>query len=366
VTEGRASLEQALGATWRPLDARWLAEHASTPDDQSGEGDFSLGTRFPYDLAQAKDRGLVFRGQPGADQALLSLARAALRAEPVSEPPEPLLLVLSLSSFDYVGHVHGPDSWESWEALRVLDVELGRFITELDARYGKRLSIMLSADHGTTVLPETAGDLRARPWCAPGAANPFELPCDEGVRLFRDELQARLREAARKALGPGDWIRGVVEPFVYLTEAALALPERRRQKLEGALVSTLERHPGVARAILRRSLAEPCAPSPDESLPALICRSLPERAGEIYIASSPGSFFDPHLVHGHGINHGSPYVYDRTVPLFVRSADRAHAGTTRQEQLRPADFAATAAALLQIDPPAGARDGRNLAAPSTR
>jgi arylsulfatase A-like enzyme len=363
VNEGQASLKQALASVWRPLDELWLAQHASTADDQAGEGDFSLGVRFPYDLSKAKDRAKVFRGQPVADRVLLSLARAALHDEPEGARGEPLLLVLSLSSFDYVGHVYGPDSWESWEALRELDGELGRFLSELERRYGERLSVLLSADHGTTVLPETAGNVRARPWCEAGAANPYELPCDEGVRLYREELEQKLEQAAQKALGPGDWVRGVVEPFAYLTASALALPEPRRSSLERALVAMLEGHPGVARAFPRRSVSAPCPAPPDESLPALVCRSLPDVGGDIYIVSKPGSFFDPHLVHAHGINHGSPYVYDRTVPLFVRTGQRAHAGRLLYERLRPADFTATAAALLGIEPPAGARDGRNLAAP---
>lgn len=361
VRDDQATLTAALESTWRPLDEEWLRQHAGTADEQSGESDFSLGIHFPYDLSQAKDRGMVFRSHPSSDRVLLGLARRALAAEPESADREPLLLMLSLSSFDYVGHLHGPDSWESWETLRELDRELATFMGELDQRYGARLSILLTADHGTTVLPETAGNARARPWCTAGAANPYELPCDKGERLYRDELEQWLEKAAERAVGHGDWIRGVVEPFAYLTPAALALPEPRRSALERALVSALERHAGVARAFVRRAVAEPCAL--DDSLASLVCRSLPDNAGDIYIASKPGSFFDPHLVPAHGINHGSPYVYDRTVPLFVRAGNRAHAGVTLRERLRPADFTATAAALLQIEPPPGARDGRNLAAP---
>jgi hypothetical protein len=360
VSDDRPALKEALESTWRPLDEKWLIEHAHTEDEQSGESDFSLGTHFPYDLSQAKDRGMVFRGQPSSDRVLLGLARRALAAEPKTADREPLLLMLSFSSFDYVGHLHGPDSWESWEALRELDRELATFIGELDQRYGARLSILLTADHGTSVLPETARSARARPWCAAGAANPYELPCAKGERLYRAELEGWLEKAAQKVVGRGDWIRGVVEPFAYLTPAALALPEPRRSALERALVSALERHAGVARAFVRRTVTEPCAP--DDSMAALVCRSLPDNAGDIYIASTPGSFFDPHLVPGHGINHGSPYIYDRTVPLFVRAGNRAHAGVTLGDRLRPSDFTATAAALLGVEPPSGAREGKNVAA----
>jgi hypothetical protein len=227
-------LGKMLDSTWRPIDSAWLAEHAPTPDDQAGEGDFSLGIRFPYDLKQAKNRGIVVRGYPAADRAVLALARGALHELPNDAAHDhPLLLTLSLSAFDYVGHVHGPDSWESWEMLRELDQSLADFLAELEQRFGPRLSILLTADHGSVVLPETAGNERARPWCNGSEPDPFERPCTKGERLFRDELELLLQKAARAALGPGDWIRGVVEPFAYFTPAALALSAPRRAALEG-------------------------------------------------------------------------------------------------------------------------------------
>jgi Type I phosphodiesterase / nucleotide pyrophosphatase len=354
-------LKSVLGSTWSPLDSAWLVEHAPTPDDQAGEGDFSLGIRFPYDLSNAKDAAKVLRGYPAADRAVLQLARGALSELPNdAELGHPLLLMVSLSAFDYVGHVHGPDSWESWEVLRELDRALAGFFEELEQRFGGRLGIMLTADHGSVVLPETAGDARARPWCGAATPDPFERPCLKGERLFRAELEGRLQKAARSVLGPGKWIRGVVEPFAYFTPEVAALSVERRTALEKATASALEKHPGVARVFTRHAFDGPCPAPTDESLEALVCRSLPENAGDLYIVARPGSFFDPNLVRAHGINHGSPYLYDRSVPLFVRAPDHARAGVVVAERLRPADFTATAAALLHIEPPAGAGGGRDL------
>jgi len=305
--------------------------------------------------------GLELSG-PENREVALALARAALGALPNgAEHDVPLLLVLSLSAFDYVGHVHGPDSWESWEVLRELDDALGVWFTELEQRFGDRLTILLSADHGTTPLPETHGVAAARPWCD-GGPDPYERPCSAGQRLYRDDLERRLTEAARAALGPGEWIRAVVEPFAYFTAAAQALPAARRAALEKAASAALAKHPGVARVFVSRAFSAPCPPSADESLDALVCRSLPKNAGDLYIVVKPGSFFDPHLVKGHGINHGSPYLYDRSVPLLLRAPRGAHAGARVTDWLRPADFTATAAAALQIRPPIGAADGRNLLA----
>jgi arylsulfatase A-like enzyme len=356
-----AELSKAYASVWQPLDAAWLRAHSPTSDDQAGEGDLGLGVQFPYELAKSKNRGLVFRGQPVADRALLALAQGVLdELHPETQPERPFLLALSLSTFDYVGHVHGPDSWESWEALRELDLALADFIAALERRLGARLSIMLTADHGVGMLPETDGNARARPWCVGQAPDAYERPCSKGTRLYRDELETLTKKVAAKALGTGNWIRAVIEPFVYVTPEVAALPEERRRALENAIIGALEQHPGIARVFPARAFAGACPDASDDSLSALVCRSLPAGSNDLYVAVSPGSFFDPRLVHAHGMNHGSPYLYDRVVPAFVRSGTRARAGTSISSRISPADFTATAAVLLGITPPPGAAAGRDL------
>jgi hypothetical protein len=49
---------------------------------------------------------------------------------------------------------------------------------------------------------------------------------------------------------------------------------------------------------------------------------VPDKGGDFYIVLKPGAFLDPDLVKGTGVNHGSPYGYDRFVPLFVRDPSR--------------------------------------------
>ncbi len=99
---------------------------------------------------------------------------------------------------------------------------------------------------------------------------------------------------------------------------------------------------------------ETCPPPSDESLPALTCRSIRrDQAGDFYLVPAPGAFFDPDLAVGRGTNHGSPYLYDRAVPLIVRAPGRVPAGATRTAPTSFAAFARTAAALLAIpEPPA--------------
>jgi hypothetical protein len=179
--------------------------------------------------------------------------------------------------------------------------------------------------------------------------------------LYRDELERTLRRVAQATLGKGDWIEGVVEPFVYYAPAASALSSEKQVKLDAACRKALERYPEVARVFVKRDSAAATCPAPaDQSLEALVCRSLPDNAGDLYVVTRPGSFFDPNQARGRGVNHGSPYLFDRTVPLFVRAASGSGAGRAQAGPVRPADFTATAAARLGIAPPDGAAGGHDL------
>ena len=83
---------------------------------------------------------------------------------------------------------------------------------------------------------------------------------------------------------------------------------------------------------------------------------------------APGTFFDPELAAGRGTNHGSPYLYDRAVPLIVRAPGRVPAGATRITPTSFAAFARTASSLLAIPEPPGlaGSDAPDLTAAAAR
>ena len=335
---GPEAMRAVYARTWTLADEPFVRAHAATADAQPGEGDLDgIGVSFPHALAKSSNAPHAFRSTPFADEVLLALAVDAIDAAPKNAP---MLLALSLSANDYVGHVYGPDSWEAWDELVRLDGALARFFAALDERFGARgWSLVLAADHGTTTMPEVA---------------------HAGGRILPDELTPKLRAAARRAVGDGDFVLGVADPYVYLTDAARALPADKRRALDDALAAVARAEPGVAAVYDARPAPAKCAAG--EALDALVCRSLPTTgvAGELYVAVKPGWFFDPDIVIGKGTSHGSSSLENRTVPLVVRAPGRAAAGRVVKEPLPPSSFAVTAAHLLGVAPPPGARGGRDL------
>ena len=68
---------------------------------------------------------------------------------------------------------------------------------------------------------------------------------------------------------------------------------------------------------------------------------------------------------GKGASHGSPYLYDRAVPLLVRAPGRVAAGQVDPTPASFATFTKTLAALLGIRAPAGDWGGEDLTARAT-
>jgi len=342
------AVARAFAPVWEPLDAGWIAANAATRDNQDGEGDYlGLGAVFPHRATSVK----AMRATPAGDRLLLELARVAATHAAASAAKQPVLLALSLSSHDYVAHVFGPDSWEAWDELRRIDRGLAELFAALDTLVGPTgYAVMLTGDHGSNPLPEVSrAGLGA--WCRRGAgaarADHWQRQCGRGVRLDAKEIARALDEKR-------EIVAGVVDPFVYLTDRGKALSADDRAALQRRIVALFAGSGDIAAVIDVRTAPETCPPASDESLPALTCRSVRrDQAGDFYLVQAPATFFDPDLAVGHGTNHGSPYLYDRAVPLVVRAPGRVPAGATRTAPTSYGAFARTAATLLAIpEPPA--------------
>jgi hypothetical protein len=342
---------------WELTDAAWVKAHAATPDAQAGEGDLDgFGITFPHVAKTAA----AFRASPASDEMTATLALAAIAAE--HDPSRPTLLLLSMSASDIVGHVFGPDSWEAWDQLRKLDATLATLLEALDRRNGAPVHVLLAADHGNVSMPEVS-PARAGVSCPPGPPDPFERPCTPGVRLGPNALRDELVAAAKTALGPGHWISGFADSYVYLTTAARELPALRRDLLDGAVRSALTKHRAIAEVLDVRMLTTTCPGLlakargiPDrarlgEDVLTLVCRSWAPGlgAGDYFVIPRPGSFFESEIVLEKGSGHGTPYTYDRTVSMLVRAPGLIDAGVAIDDPVDFSVFAALESALVGLD-----------------
>jgi hypothetical protein len=315
---GKAAIAQAIATPWALADDEraFVAAHAETPDDQPGEGDYAgLGTTFPHPIPSAK----AMRATPVGDHLLLALAREAVRGAVAEQ--RPLLLAVSLSAHDYVAHAFGPHSWEAWSELWRLDRELAAFFAFLDGVYGSDgWTVVLAADHGSIGLPELS-DKPGDPWCAQPEVKRWERQCGPRRRLLQPEIMATIDTSMAQVLGTSaGWLDGISDPLVFLSAKGRALAPEFRKRVLADIKQQVKRWGIIDVVDVREAATFPCSPT-GETVPDLVCRSIaPNQAGDFYLVLDVGVFFDPGYAPGHGESHGSPYLYDRAVPLLIRGA----------------------------------------------
>ncbi|MGB3051929.1 MAG: alkaline phosphatase family protein [Polyangiales bacterium] len=317
----KANPVEPLLQTWEPVDPNRL-ESQLGPDASPGE----MYPTFPHDPRQAPDPWYAFAGTPDSSEYLIAAAYAAVKAHQMGIDDVPDFLALGISGTDIVGHIWGPQSWEYADNLQRIDRALTRFVNLLQAR--GPVAFVLTADHGVAELPE-----RAR---AEGRA---------GGRLQGNALKEAAEQAADSALGEGDWIAGYVAPlFTYAADG-----KARHEELTKVLRKAMPKVEGIQAVYGTRSPAELRASG--KNIERLIGASLPDDPpGDLYLVTEPG-WFDGLSELG-GTNHGSPWDYDRRVPVLMwGTAIERRTSEETQDVLR---VATTLAALLNVPAPAGA------------
>ncbi|MCZ6806781.1 MAG: alkaline phosphatase family protein [Deltaproteobacteria bacterium] len=314
----KANPVEPLLQVWEPENPDWLRANFG-PDTWLGEIDPS----FPHDPKAAPDPWSAFSCTPESTEYLIAAAFAAVKAEDMGMDEVPDFLMLGISGIDIVGHIWGPRSWEYADNLLRTDRALGRLVTILEAR--GPVAFVLTADHGIAAMPE-----RVR---ADGG---------NAGRIAHTEVTAHAERAADEALGEGDWIAAYVPPFITYTEAG----KRRRKDLDKALIKAMPKLEGVQAVYGAHAGAKLRASNRD--IERLVGASLPnDPPGDLYLVTSEG-WFDALSEKG-GTNHGTPWPYDRQVPVLMWGAGIERRTSKKVHSVL--QVATTLAVLLDILPP---------------
>lgn len=315
---------------WREAIRPWTPLRAYDelgPDDAPGEGAYGFGASFPHDAAGLEDID-AFLCLPSSSELLLALAERAVREEALGADEQTDFLAISIAGTDYVGHGFGPESWEARDELVRVDAMVGRFLRALASE--TELAVVLTADHGVAPLPERAAQ-HGLPASATRWSSAEELP------LLNAHLDA--------VLGPreGGWVEGWVVPWIYLPDAVREDAAQRARVVEVMRRYLLSR-PGFGH-VMDRLEAPRFANDPDETLRLLAASIAPQASGDVYVLASEGSIADD-VPGDTGTGHGTPYLYDRDVPVLVRGPGVVHG--RRTEPVPQARVAATLAHFLGV------------------
>lgn len=286
------------------------------PDSASYEGD-GVHTAFPhrYDAegdTASGDFGIWWSSTPYLDRETTSLAIKLLEDLELGRQASPDLLAVSLSATDRVGHAYGPGSVEQLDNLLRLDEQLGRLLDALDAAVGREYVLVLTADHGVSEAPEAllARGIQARRLTREEASE-FNERAGADLRAYGsdpDRLASALAQTARSE----DWIAGA------WTDAELS----------------------------ERAATDSLASLMKESVYAGRAAGLLSRYG-VEMMMTPHTLL---WAWPRGTDHGSPYLYDRRVPLIFYGKDIEGGGVDGRVSTR--SIAPTLASLLGVPVPA--------------
>jgi len=331
----------------------WLwSKDPATPEGRSSQWTFGAQTvrngalpRLIQGAGMPLDKAFEarFRQSPFLDAVTLEAAEALLEGEDLGHGPAIDLLAISFSATDYIGHSYGTLGTEMRDQIHRLDGLVGRLLDRLKRRHPGAW-VVLSADHGGMDLPEALAEqgFPAR-------------------RLVPETFVGALQEALRTAFKVDrNLLKPTLEPStLYLDETVVKDQKLDRLEVLRRAQVWLRARPEVADAFTAGDMiaTDPRATgSPrDSSLRLLLRRSFhPERSGDLLVAMKPFLLFGT-PPSANPTAHGSPYAYDRRVPLIFWGPWK---GQERRQPVRIVDLAPTLAQELGLNP--GPVDGQVL------
>jgi predicted AlkP superfamily pyrophosphatase or phosphodiesterase len=339
VPKGAASVNaRAKAAIDRPVSVKLPAQCANHSRAVPVGGNATVGTQQPRKAGDAR----AFRASAEFDALTMDLALAAFGEKQLGRGPATDVLAISLSATDYVGHSFGTSGAEMCMMIAALDANLGRMFAALD-KSKVPYAVVLTADHGGHDLPER---------------NKLQgLPAAERVdmKLMPQGVGPALAQAF--AL-PEPAILGDA-PFgdIYLSAK---IPAEKRDAVMGAALQHYRSHPQVEAVFTKSELAatpSPSGPPEDWSLIQRIRANFdPERSGDFNVVLKRYVTPIPNSGMGYVATHGSPWGYDRRVPILFWWKDVAP--FEQPNGIETVDILPTLASLIGLDVPKDDIDGR--------
>lgn len=298
----------SLAPLSRPDSSRWEFDRTHTTFPHRARDHVDMSN--PLELNEWR-----WDSTPYPDRAVVSFVIEALRALDLGQRGSVDYLGIGLSQTDRIGHTFGPGSREQLDNLLRLDAELDRLFDALDREVGEGRWVMaLSADHGVLEIPEHLAETG--------------VPAG---RITAAERRALIERVAYAAPG-GEWaIREAVRSLPFVAGAYTFEEVERLPPVDSFAVFVANSH---SRTRITSTTA---------------------RAG-VYVRYQPN-----HINSGLVTTHGSPYFYDRHVPLLFMGAGIA-AGLS-SERVATVDVAPTLARFAGVPFP-NDLDGRPI--PSVR
>ncbi len=299
-----------------------------------------------YAFQRPEGGASIYRASPDFDRSILGAANAVINEMKLGQGDATDVISVSLSATDYIGHAFGTEGLEMCIQMSELDHSLGQFFDILDGE-GIDYVVMLTADHGGLDLPERMS-LQGVP--AAQRIDP-NLNADTIGKAVAKELGISGDKPVLYADGPiGDY---------YVNRD---LSAKQRQQVKDSAMALIAAHEQVEAVIDRDDLAGVTIPHGSPESWTLLQRVKasfhPDRSGDFIVLLKKAVTPIASTMRGYVATHGSPWDYDRRVPILFWRAGMQH--FEQPMTVMTVDIAPTLGALIGVDIPAEETDGRCL------
>ncbi len=253
---------------------------------------------------------------PQSNHILFDLALAALNnITEQGTTNDRVLMWISLSSLDKVGHMYGPNSVETIDTLMHLDKMIGDFMTEVETRFGKdKAMFILTADHGVSPIPENMVQENYRP----------------ARRIIMHRVISALNIAIEKKFGISNLFFGFKTNQLFWDEKKLAtISDATHAKITKFTKKYLYTLDGIKKVWTFNELNN-THPLPN-SIKAMFKNQLYKgRSGAFFLLGKP---FVMLTNYDKGSCHRTPYNHDTQVLMMVMYANKLTPRTIKNKVL---------------------------------
>ncbi|WP_321327587.1 alkaline phosphatase family protein [uncultured Parasphingorhabdus sp.] len=299
-----------------------------------------------YAFQRPEGAASVYRGSPDFDKSVIDAATVLIKELELGQGDATDILSVGLSATDYIGHGFGTEGLEMCIQMSELDRSLGQFFDLLDGADIDYV-VMLTADHGGLDLPERMS--------LQGVATAQRVDPDLNAKTIGRKVAEVLGLPADQPVLYAD---GPFGDYYVSTE----LSEDMRKKVKDSAVALIAAHTQVEMVLEHDEIAAIEVPrsAPEEwTLPQRARASFhPDRSGDFVVLLKKAVTPIATTARGYVATHGSPWDYDRRVPiLFWREGIRHF---EQPLSVMTVDIAPTLGALVGVDIPAEETDGQCL------
>ncbi|MFC1894540.1 alkaline phosphatase family protein [Candidatus Dependentiae bacterium] len=330
----KQELEKLKTTSWKlfyPKDSHYYNFYSTKNYSAAGHNFNLIDQPQKIDLKSNEPFNL-YKKTPAANELLLNLTKHFINKNFSDSKDKRLLLWVSFSPLDKVGHYFGPDSLEAIDMIYHLDKQIEELINFFNKKFGKnKIVFTLTSDHGIAPIPEVMKNRGYK----------------KSRRIFVEPIMEKLNNEIEKKYGISKLIIGFKKLQFFLNNTKLnSLEKIKQEEIFDLIKIILKKQPGIKKVWTNKEL-DKAVFEPYQLEYFFKVQQYPGRSGQIFCQTEPYCVLTKYKT---GTSHRSPYNYDTHVPLIIYQKDRYEKKVVDQKVWIP-QLAPTLAKILDITKP---------------